>query len=133
MIQFSIVCAVLVVSVVGILFFSFRKHRTNDKESTLSRNTLLGFACLVPIAAIGLYFIVGTPQAIQTTSTKAVLAEKPMEGHDVDQMEQLVARLAQRLEKQPNDVEGWMLLARSYTVLGRDKEAKAALAKATQH
>jgi cytochrome c-type biogenesis protein CcmH len=44
--------------------------------------------------------------------------------------EGMVARLAARLEREPGDVDGWIMLMRSYTTLGRDGEARAALASA---
>lgn len=42
----------------------------------------------------------------------------------------MVAGLAQRLETNPADIEGWLRLVRSYVVLGDRKEAAEALAKA---
>lgn len=42
----------------------------------------------------------------------------------------MVARLAERLEREPNDIEGWRRLGRSYTVLGDPARAHAAYAKA---
>ena len=44
--------------------------------------------------------------------------------------EGMVARLAARLESEPADVEGWIMLMRSQQTLGRTAEARAALAKA---
>ena len=44
--------------------------------------------------------------------------------------EGMVARLAARLEREPGDVNGWIMLMRSYTTLGRDADARAALGKA---
>lgn len=46
-------------------------------------------------------------------------------GHAVDdaQIEAMVARLAERLKSQPDDAEGWAMLARSYTARGRFDEA----------
>ena len=38
----------------------------------------------------------------------------------------MVSRLAARLKEQPNDVEGWLRLIRSYVVLGRTDQAAAA-------
>jgi cytochrome c-type biogenesis protein CcmH len=44
--------------------------------------------------------------------------------------EQMVARLAARLEGEPGDVEGWVMLMRSYKTLGREAEARGALRRA---
>jgi len=44
--------------------------------------------------------------------------------------EEMVARLAARLEREPGDVAGWVMLMRSYKTLGRDAEARAALRRA---
>jgi len=44
--------------------------------------------------------------------------------------EEMVARLAARLEREPGDVEGWVMLMRSYKTMGRDAEARGALRKA---
>jgi cytochrome c-type biogenesis protein CcmH len=40
--------------------------------------------------------------------------------------EDMVARLAARLEGDPANVDGWIMLMRSYRTLGRDDEAQAA-------
>ncbi|HJU19779.1 MAG TPA: tetratricopeptide repeat protein, partial [Stellaceae bacterium] len=45
----------------------------------------------------------------------------------------MVAKLAARLERQPDDVAGWLMLARSYRVLGRNADAVDALKRANQH
>ena len=42
------------------------------------------------------------------------------------QLEEMVERLAQRLRQEPGDAEGWAMLGRSYSVLGRFPEAKSA-------
>jgi cytochrome c-type biogenesis protein CcmH len=44
----------------------------------------------------------------------------------------MVARLAERLESEPNDAEGWMRLARSYNVLKLPEKARDALAQAVK-
>lgn len=44
----------------------------------------------------------------------------------------MVAQLADRLAKNPDDVDGWLRLIRSYMVLGEQSSAQAALAKARQ-
>jgi cytochrome c-type biogenesis protein CcmH len=47
-------------------------------------------------------------------------------------IEGMVGGLAARLEKSPNDIEGWLRLIRAYGVLGKKPEAQAALAKARE-
>ena len=48
------------------------------------------------------------------------------------QIEAMVDQLADRLKKNPGDAQGWIMLARSYTVLGRFQEALPAYAKAVE-
>lgn len=45
-------------------------------------------------------------------------------------IEGMVAKLAERLEAEPDDAEGWARLVRSYMVLGRPDDARAALDEA---
>ncbi|WP_071675630.1 c-type cytochrome biogenesis protein CcmI [Nioella nitratireducens] len=45
-------------------------------------------------------------------------------------VQSMVARLAARLEEEPDDLEGWLRLANSYRVLGDLDAARAALARA---
>ena len=44
----------------------------------------------------------------------------------------MVERLAERLESDPDDLDGWLMLARSYTVLGKADEAREAMAAAAR-
>ena len=48
------------------------------------------------------------------------------------QIEAMVGKLAERLKTTPDDVKGWTMLARSYTVLRRFDEAIAAYARAAE-
>ena len=45
----------------------------------------------------------------------------------------MVAGLAERLKANPDDIDGWQRLARSYTVLGQRDKAREALASAAEH
>ena len=49
-----------------------------------------------------------------------------------EQIAAMVDKLAARMKERPDDVEGWTMLARSYTVLGRYAEAVPAYARATE-
>jgi cytochrome c-type biogenesis protein CcmH len=75
----------------------------------------------VPVLAFTLYLLVGNPAAIDREQEQAVSAA---------QVEAMVNRLAARLRENPDDVNGWKLLGRSYSVMGRFNEAVDAYAKA---
>lgn len=47
-------------------------------------------------------------------------------------VESMVQQLADRLKEKPDDLEGWLRLGRSYTVLEKHADARDALAKAAQ-
>jgi cytochrome c-type biogenesis protein CcmH len=81
---------------------------------------------VIPSAAIVLYARLGKPEAIVAAPTES-------SAHELSdrQVAALVDTLAQRLKTQPDDVEGWVLLARSYNALGRFPEAADAYAHAT--
>lgn len=85
--------------------------------------SVLGVALVVPLAALIIYLDVGSPG----------LPGQPLAArHDTSQTEAarqdqaLVAQLAERLKERPDDLQGWLLLARSYGSLGRHDEAIAA-------
>lgn len=67
-----------------------------------------------------------------TTMLAATMSSTAMPTGDgkAGSIDTLTERLRARLEKEPNDVNGWVLLARSYHYLQRWDEAKAAFAKA---
>lgn len=77
------------------------------------------------LAAVG-YWNLGNPEGLQKVATAAD------EAHTLTgaQMEALVERLAERMEKNPDSAEGWALLGRSLNALGRHERAAAAYAKA---
>ncbi len=80
----------------------------------------------VPIASILLYLTLGSPirpQGAITASTPSPALSDPAIPHEVAAM---VERLAERLKNDPNDAEGWAMLARSYSMMGRHVEAAAA-------
>ena len=49
-----------------------------------------------------------------------------------EQIQAMVDRLAERLKTKPDDADGWAMLGRSYTALGRGQEALAAYRKVVE-
>lgn len=80
----------------------------------------------LPLLSIALYQNLGTPAAVDPPRVAALGG--PADG-EVD-VEQMVARLAERLRSEPDSSEGWLLLARSYTALERYAEAAEAYGNA---
>ncbi len=80
-------------------------------------------ALAVPVAAVLLYLEIGSFDALRV-ATSAATTPLPAD------VEILVARLAERLEEQPEDAQGWALLGRSYAALGRFDQAVAAFERA---
>lgn len=85
-------------------------------------------AC-VPIATLLGYIVLGTPEAMDPSALRS--AQGGSAEHSAT-LEQLAERLSQRLEKNPDDTEAWVLLARSYQMLGRNAESAKAFARAVQ-
>jgi cytochrome c-type biogenesis protein CcmH len=66
----------------------------------------------------------------QGAPTAAATASPPVSGNtndDSTMIEAMVARLAARLEANPNDPDGWQRLARSYSVQGKHQMAREAI------
>jgi cytochrome c-type biogenesis protein CcmH len=75
--------------------------------------------------------IEAVPDMSPGPSAEEVAAAEAMAPEDrVAMIEGMVAQLAARLEDEPGDAEGWARLVRSYMVLGRPEEARAALERA---
>lgn len=71
-----------------------------------------------------LYAWVGTPRALVAVAPEAANAHPAAAGGmSQQQIEAMVARLAARLQSQPDDPAGWRRLARSYETLGRFAQA----------
>lgn len=94
----------------------------------LSRVSALALAVVVPVAAFVLYVQVGDPQAA------ARLAQSEDLGHGAGQVnvDAMVQGLAQRLQNEPDDLPGWVMLARSYEIMERYDDAVQAYQKALQ-
>jgi tetratricopeptide (TPR) repeat protein len=72
--------------------------------------------------------LVATPMPMTLPTQRGEQAPERTAGD----MNDAAARLAARLEQNPNDGPGWALLARAYAWMGRSEEADAAFAKAAR-
>jgi len=96
---------------------------------TLLVRTALVIGIAVPVAAAGLYAWLGKPEAIMATAADTSAAVPPHGVSDA-QIEAMVQKLANRLKDNPDDLQGWYMLARSLANLGHFEESLKALDQA---
>ena len=104
-------------------------------DKGIGRGAALSVALFIPLLAALIYLVQGSPQAISPEKQVAVAASAEGgdgQGHAVtmEQIETMVTELAARMEINPNDAEGWVMLGRSYAALSRFAESAAAFERA---
>jgi cytochrome c-type biogenesis protein CcmH len=86
------------------------------------KKTIIGICLFVAILSAGFYFYLGDAHQVAQKS-----AEQPMTQESVEKM---VEEFAVKMDKEPDNLKGWAMLARSYRILGRNTEAANAYARA---
>jgi cytochrome c-type biogenesis protein CcmH len=89
-----------------------------------ARKTAIGIIALLPILALAGYTLLGTPKALDPSQTQPAPQVTP------DQILGMVQKLAEKVRANPDDLKGWLMLARSYKTLGRFDDAAMAFGKA---
>ncbi len=85
----------------------------------------------VPVLAIGMYLYVGDQSALNPApETAETAAAGHPGGEKLPPMDELVARLAERMAAEPDNVEGWVMLGRSYLAMGDAQKAANAYLEA---
>ena len=84
----------------------------------------------VPVVAVSVYLLIGSPEAMDPAAQEVAAAHQ-QDSHEVtaEQIEGMVASLATRMQNEPDNIEGWHMLARSYNAIGRYKDAADAYAR----
>ena len=109
-----------------------RRQQATIKAGCLAgRGPVYAIALGIPVVAVVLYLLLGNSAALSGTPP-GPFAGNQTNGQMTQQgIQANVATLAKRLEQNPNDAEGWTMLARSYLNLEKYAEASNAYAKAT--
>jgi cytochrome c-type biogenesis protein CcmH len=68
----------------------------------------------IPVLAIGMYSQLGKPELINSTPGSTAQTPGNHGGGEVGSIEDMIAALKEKLKNQPDDAEGWYMLARSY-------------------
>jgi cytochrome c-type biogenesis protein CcmH len=112
---------------------SVSKTKKTVPAPSVARNTAYLLGIGLPLVAVIFYLNVGTPKSISEPARVATSrpAAQPAE-RTQEQIEANVAKLAQRLQSNPGDAQGWAMLARSYNSMEKWGEASGAYEKATE-
>lgn len=96
------------------------------------RIAAVAISLMVPAAAFGAYLYLGAPEVpgVPHAERPAVAQGQAGGAPGAPDVATMVARLEQRLADNPDDVEGWAILGRSYIVMGRPEDALVALDRA---
>ncbi len=72
----------------------------------------------LPLLSIAGYLVLGRPQALDPANTQPRMSAQ--------QIDSMLVQLEEKLKANPDDLKGWVMLARSYKVLGRFADAAQA-------
>ena len=89
----------------------------------------LVLVAVLPAAAVLAYLALGDPSAMTRSPHGTTAAQG---GVSDEQVRAMVESLAQKMKANPGDPNGWMLLARSYTAMGRFPDAVDAYKQAAE-
>jgi cytochrome c-type biogenesis protein CcmH len=113
---FYLIAAVMVAAALALLLWPLVRHGRRQGHSASIFALALVVAFALPLATGGLYLLVGTPVALD-----GVPAAQP--SLDIDQA---VAELRDHLRQQPDDLQGWMLLAQTEAAMHQNTRARDA-------
>lgn len=103
--------------------------RMEDAPHPPQRRLALLLAIGLPAAAAAIYLQIGRPDVLTMPPALLQAAATPTDhGPSEEDIPAMVERLAERLRTQPEDIDGWHMLARSYSAMNRYADAAQAYA-----
>jgi len=102
----------------------FQDTNEEDDHSVMgsSKLTVIGLCIFITVLSAGFYFFLGDATRIAEKNTQQPMTQ--------DGVEKMVAQFAAKMEQDPTNLQGWVMLARSYRILGRNVEAAKAYERA---
>jgi len=121
------------------LLHDLDEHQASPGEprTTGAVVTAVIVALALPAFAFGLYLTIGNPKIIPNLEMAASGQTSIADGHPgtgagqrTPSLDELVERLAAKMEQNPENVEGWLMLGRTYFAVDQPGKALDALEKA---
>jgi cytochrome c-type biogenesis protein CcmH len=88
-----------------------------------SHHLTLAMAVILPLAAFGLYLVLGSPHLPSQSAMDRLAAERARTSPEIQALEM-------KVEQSPSDAQSWIDLGRAYADVERAKDAKDSFAKA---
>jgi cytochrome c-type biogenesis protein CcmH len=112
---------------------STKPDSDTSRQAPVKNSFAYGVAAFIPLGALVFYLSIGNPKGLDaatapptTPTAPATTAEQPG-AMSPQQIAANIDKLAERLKQNPNDAQGWQMLARSYLMQERFSEAAGAL------
>jgi cytochrome c-type biogenesis protein CcmH len=118
---FYLIGALMVAAALAALLLPLIRQGRRDGRPRGLFVLALAIALLLPLGAAAMYLVVGTPVALDGI---------PRQDDKPANIDQALAELRQHLAVQPDDVQGWVLLAQTEAAMGRLDDAHDAYDKA---
>jgi cytochrome c-type biogenesis protein CcmH len=98
----------------------FQDTNEDDDRSVMgsSKITVIGLCLFITVLSAGFYWSLGDATRLVENN-----AQQPMTREGVEKM---VSEFAVKMDKDPSNLKGWAMLARSYRILGRNEDAARA-------
>lgn len=116
---FYLIAAAMIAAALALLLWPLVRHGRRQGRPAGIFALALVVAFVLPLTAGGLYLLVGTPGTLD-----GVAAQPTM---DIDQA---VTELRDHLRQQPDDLQGWLLLAQTEAAMHQDAQARDAYGQA---
>ena len=126
-IGFIVAAIALIAIAVGLVATPLLRHREQAKNSPIAATAA---AVAIPAAAVLLYVFVSNFNWSAPTPAQAQAQAPNTESARAGALSDVVQQLEQRMAEQPGDIEGWLLLGRTYMQLQRFPDARRAYAAA---
>lgn len=120
---FYIVAAFMIVAALALVLLPLvRRGRQHGRPRGIF-GLALALALVLPLSAVGVYALVGNPAAMGAAQHQAPPGMT---------VEKAVAKLQEKLDQSPDDLQGWLLLGQTYNSMEKPAKARDAYAHAME-